>query len=67
MSAKEATARININKLLEVDPLSPLATQQAIVAEIQAEQVLIAVNRELIARVWGEATPEPAQMQDETI
>ncbi len=46
-------------------PLPPLATQQAIVAEIEAEQVLVAANRELIARfekkiqdtlarVWGE-------------
>ena len=43
----------------------PLATQQAIVAEIEAEQALVAANRELIApveqkiqtslaRVWGE-------------
>ena len=47
-------------------PLPPLSTQQAIVAEIEAEQVLVAANRELIARfekkiqatlarVWGEA------------
>ena len=47
-------------------PLPPLATQQAIAAEIEAEQVLVAANRELIARleqkiqaslarVWGEA------------
>ena len=46
-------------------PLPPLATQQAIVAEIEAEQTLIAANRELVARfekkiqatlarVWGE-------------
>jgi type I restriction enzyme M protein len=46
-------------------PLPPLATQQAIVAEIEAEQSLVAANRELIARfekkiqatlarVWGE-------------
>ena len=45
-------------------PLPPLATQQAIVAEIEAEQALVAANRELIARfekkiqatlarVWG--------------
>jgi len=45
--------------------LPPLATQQAIVAEIEAEQALVAANRELIARfekkiqatlarVWGE-------------
>ena len=49
-------------------PLPPLATQQAIVAEIEAEQALVAANRELItrfeqkiqstlARVWGEAVP----------
>ncbi|MGZ8187054.1 MAG: hypothetical protein ACXWTL_11455, partial [Methylobacter sp.] len=45
--------------------LPPLETQQAIVAEIEAEQALVAANRELItrfekkiqatlARVWGE-------------
>ncbi len=50
--------------------LPPLATQQAIVAEIEAEQALVAANRELIARfekkiqatlalVWGEDEPEP--------
>ena len=49
-------------------PLPPLATQQTIVAEIEAEQALVAANRELItrfeakiqailARVWGEETP----------
>jgi type I restriction enzyme M protein len=49
-------------------PLPPLATQQAIVAEIEAEQALVAANRELItrfekkiqatlARVWGEGEP----------
>jgi type I restriction enzyme M protein len=48
-------------------PLPPLETQQAIVAEIEAEQTLVAANRELIARfekkiqatlarVWGEET-----------
>jgi hypothetical protein len=31
-------------------PLPPLATQHAIVAEIEAEQALVAGNRELIAR-----------------
>lgn len=53
-------------------PLPPLATQQAIVAEIEAEQALVAANRELItrfeqkiqatlARVWGEGVElEPA-------
>jgi len=49
-------------------PLPPLAMQQAIVAEIEAEQVLVAANLELIARfekkiqaalarVWGEEDP----------
>ena len=48
-------------------PLPPLATQQAVVAEIEAEQALVAANHELIkrfekkiqaaiARVWGEPT-----------
>ncbi|NTV87219.1 MAG: restriction endonuclease subunit S [Burkholderiaceae bacterium] len=51
--------------------LPPLATQQAIVAEIKAEQALVAGNRELItrfeamiqatlARVLGEAAPTVA-------
>jgi type I restriction enzyme M protein len=58
----------NINaKILETFqiPLPPLATQKAIVAEIEAEQALVAANRELVsrfekkiqttlARVWGE-------------
>jgi restriction endonuclease S subunit len=46
-------------------PLPPLATQQAIVAEIEAEQALVNANRELVgrfekkiqatlARIWGE-------------
>ena len=46
-------------------PLPPLATQQEIVAEIEAEQALVSANRELVtrfekkiqatlARVWGE-------------
>jgi type I restriction enzyme M protein len=50
-------------------PLPPLATQQAIVAEIETEQALVAANRELIARfekkiqttlarVWGEEKNE---------
>ena len=45
--------------------LPPLTTQQAIVAELEAEQALVAANRELItrfeqkiqatlARIWGE-------------
>jgi type I restriction enzyme M protein len=51
-------------------PLPPLATQQAIVAEIEVEQALVAANRELIARfekkiqvtlarVWGEEKATP--------
>ena len=53
-------------------PLPPLETQQQIVAEIEAEQALVAANRELIARfekkiqatlarVWGEETPPLAE------
>ncbi len=49
-------------------PLPPIATQQAIVAEIEVEQALVAANRELIARfekkiqatlarIWGEDAP----------
>ena len=48
-------------------PLPPLATQRAIVSEIEAEQALVGANRELItrfeqkiqvtlARVWGDTT-----------
>jgi len=59
-------------------PLPPRATQEAIVAEIEAEQALVAANRELIerfekkiqatlARVWGEgeAAPPEARPVDE--
>ncbi len=65
--------KINRSQLFEVEiPLPPLATQQAIVAEIEAEQTLVAANRELIARfekkiqaalarVWGEDEPAPAE------
>ena len=57
--------QFNGNALVQVKiPLPPLATQRAIVAEIEAEQALVAANRELItrfekkiqatlARVWG--------------
>ena len=55
-------------------PLPPLAIQQAIVAEIEAEQALVSANRELItrfeqkiqtslARVWGEAPEEEGLAQ----
>jgi len=51
-------------------PLPPLATQQAIVVEIEGEQALVAANRDLIARfekkiqatlarVWGKAKISP--------
>ena len=53
-------------------PLPPLATQKAIVAEIEVEQKLVASNHELIdrfekkiqttlARVWGEDKPTPSE------
>ena len=53
-------------------PLPPLETQQAIVAEIESEQALVAANRSLIARfekkietaiarVWGEADQTTAE------
>jgi restriction endonuclease S subunit len=62
--AAQKNINIEILKTVEV-PLPPLATQQAIVAEIEAEQALVAANRELInrfeqkiqatlARIWGE-------------
>lgn len=55
-------------------PLPPLATQRAIVAEIEAEQALVAANRELItrfemkiqssiARIWG---AEPGVSEKDT-
>ena len=62
-----AQPQLPIRSLNEVKiPLPPLATQQAIVAEIEAEQALVAATRELVARfeqkiqvtlarVWGEA------------
>ena len=61
-----AITRLTLTKLNAAQiPLPPLATQQAIVAEIEAEQALVAANRELItrfeqkiqatlARIWGE-------------
>jgi restriction endonuclease S subunit len=71
--------RMNVNGLFNREelrvveiPLPPLATQQAIVAEIEAEQALVAANRELItrfeqkiqatlARVWGEEPSNPRE------
>src|SRR5262249_40566929 len=67
-AAIKNVASVEILKELRL-PLPPLATQQAIVAEIEAEQALVAANRELItrmekkiqatlARVWGKDTLE---------
>lgn len=53
-------------------PLPDITTQQTIVGEIEAEQALVAANRELItrfekkiqatlARVWGEVEPTPPE------
>jgi type I restriction enzyme M protein len=65
--------QFNGNALRQVKvPLPPLATQQAIVAEVEAEQALVNANRELIARmekkiqatlarVWGEDGPTLAE------
>ena len=65
-----AITRLTLTKLnAAMIPLPPLAIQQQIVAEIEAEQALVAANRELIerfekkiqatlARVWGEEKVE---------
>ena len=53
-------------------PMPSLATQQSIVAEIEAEQALVNANLDLIARfekkivavigrVWGEAEPDTVE------
>jgi type I restriction enzyme S subunit len=72
-SVENARANISMGVLGSLTiPLPPLATQQAIVAEIDAEQALVAANRELIARfekkiqatlarIWGEDKPVPAE------
>ncbi len=64
---------LTIEKLKEFKiPSPPISTQQAIVAQIEAEQALVAANRELIARfakkvqatlarVWGEDELAPAE------
>ncbi len=66
IAPQAAQKNINIEILRTVKiPIPPLATQQAIVAEIEAEQALVAANRELIARfekkiqntlarIWGQ-------------
>ena len=51
IAPQAAQKNINIQTLRAVEvPHPPLATQQAIVAEIKAEQVLVNANRELIER-----------------
>jgi type I restriction enzyme M protein len=72
IAPQAAQKNINIEILRTVEiPLPPLATQLQIVVEIEAEQALVAANRELIerfekkikvtlARVWGEDEPAPA-------
>ena len=55
----------NLQRCRTYGAFPPLATQQAIVAAIEAEQTLVAANRELLtrfeqkiqatlARIWGE-------------
>ncbi|MFZ2630869.1 MAG: N-6 DNA methylase [Desulfosalsimonadaceae bacterium] len=70
-----AITRLTLTKLNSAPiPLPPLATQQAIVAEIEAEQALVAANRELIsrfekkiqatlARIWGKNEPDEGVSQ----
>lgn len=69
MMGKGAYPSINQSDVASIRiPLPDLETQRAIVAEIEAEQTLVAANRELIARmekkiqatlarVWGEEAP----------
>jgi type I restriction enzyme M protein len=66
-TAAHGTLKLNTDALKQTKiPLPPLEIQQTIVAEIEAEQALVAANRDLIsrferkietaiARVWGEA------------
>ena len=63
-AVNQASIKVTDIRAMEI-ALPPLATQQAIVAEIEAEQALVAANRELITRfekkiqstlvrIWGE-------------
>jgi len=67
-AVNQASIKVSDIRTLEIF-LPPLATQQAIVAEIEAEQALVNTNRELIirfekkiqatiARVWGKEQSE---------
>ncbi len=72
-TAAHGTLKINTDALSAITfPLPPLATQRAIVAEIEAEQALVVANRELatriqkkiqatLARVWDEDEPSLAE------
>jgi type I restriction enzyme M protein len=73
--AAQKNINIEILKTVEI-PLPPLATQQALVAEIEAEQALVAANRELIARfeqkiqttlarIWGEDKAADSGQEEE--
>ena len=78
-TAAHGTLKINTDDLSAITfPLPPLATQQAIVAEIEAEQALVAANRELItrfeqkiqatlARVWGDNEAVSAGVAEQAI
>ena len=73
IAPQAAQKNINIETLRAMAiPLPPLATQQAIVTEIKAEQAIVAANRELIERfekkiseaidrVWGDAEPDTVE------
>ena len=71
-AAIKNVASVKVLKSLKL-PLPPLETQQAIVAEIQAEQALVEANRNLvermeekiraaIERVWGSDAPTPSEI-----
>jgi type I restriction enzyme M protein len=72
-TAAHGTLKISTEDLSQVRfPLPPLAAQEAVVDEIEAEQALVAANRELIARfetkiqaslarVWGQDEPTEAR------
>jgi type I restriction enzyme M protein len=64
--AAQKNINIEILKTIEI-PLPPLATQQAIVAEIEAEQALVAANRELIARFEKKIQATLARVWSETV
>jgi hypothetical protein len=71
MVAGVAITRLTLAKLNAATiPLPPIDVQRQIVAEIEAEQALVAANRELIerfekkthavlARVWGDDEKKP--------